>query len=243
MPKQEKVIQTNESLIPMKKKKKKSKIKRVLIIVLILGGVGAALYFNRYKIADTVKEIPLLNQIFKPLEGDQNVYGQLTPSQLIDKVIEIEKENTSLGNQLLDKNSEIQRLEEKIETLKTYETRYSDFLAQKEAWDQELAKANPELFIAQYELMNPELASQLYQELSLTKSLTKEQKQFANTIGEMDEVQAAKALEKLLPTDPELIGVIFKGMAQERQALILSSMTTQGAAQVIKIISPELENN
>ena len=57
-------------------------------------------------------------------------------------------------------------------------------------------------------------------------------------IGEMDEEQAALALEKIIATDPELIKIIFDGMERERQALILSSMTTQGAAQVIKIISP-----
>ncbi len=55
----------------------------------------------------------------------------------------------------------------------------------------------------------------------------------------MDESQAAKALELLIATDSELLQVIFEGMNTDRKALILSEMTSESAAQVIKLIAPD----
>lgn len=57
----------------------------------------------------------------------------------------------------------------------------------------------------------------------------------------MDEERAAKALEKIVPTDPELVKLIFNGMQTERQGLVLSAMDSSIAAQTIKILSPNLE--
>ena len=70
--------------------------------------------------------------------------------------------------------------------------------------------------------------------------MSKEQKAYANTIGQMDAEQAAKAMEILLTTDPELIQMIFENMGQEQRAAILDNMTSQGAAQTMKLISPDI---
>ena len=84
----------------------------------------------------------------------------------------------------------------------------------------------------------PETANEIYRTLKGEAITTKEQKALANAVGEMDEDQAAKALEVLLTTDAELVQTIMRGMKDERKSLVLSSMTSAGAAQVIKLISP-----
>lgn len=61
-------------------------------------------------------------------------------------------------------------------------------------------------------------------------------------IEQMDEDQAAKALEKIVSTDPELVKLIFNGMGAEKQGLVLSAMDSSIAAQTIKILSPDLES-
>lgn len=130
-------------------------------------------------------------------------------------------------------------LSQQNETLKQYETMYNEFLEQKEAWDEEIAKTNTDLFIDQFEKMYPDTATQIYTVLKGQKNLSNKQKQLSKTIEQMDEVQAAKALELLMTTDAELLQVIFEGMSTDRSALILSEMKSEVAAQVIKLIAPE----
>lgn len=222
--------------LPQKEKRKKSKIWPVLISGLVIIGVGTTIYLNRQYIGKLVVEVPVLNKIFK-VEAE-NPYDNISKDQLIKERDKLQETIKSLENQLIEEEQAKVLLEEKIETLKQYETQYSDFLAQKEAWDTEIAKANPELFMEQFEKMNPELANNIYKDLIVTESMNKEQKKYANVVAEMEADQAAKALEKLIATDPELIKLLFKAMNEERQAAILSAMESQYAAQVIKLISP-----
>ena len=98
------------------------------------------------------------------------------------------------------------------------------------------------MFIEQFEKIYPETAAELYKTLKGEAINTKEQQALAKAVGEMDEDQAAKALEVLLTTDSELVQTIMKEMKDERKSLILSSMTSEGAATVIKLISPEINN-
>ena len=130
-------------------------------------------------------------------------------------------------------------LDEKNKDLTQYETMYTEFMNQKAAWDETVARTNPELFIEQFETVYPEIAERIYQGLKREQVLSDEQKKLSTTIGQMDEDQAAAALELLISTDSELIQSIFSGMGTDRRALILSAMTKEGAAQVIKLISPD----
>ena len=217
-------------LAPKKKKKKKWPI--ILIIILIL---AALIFFFRKPIINIIGEIPFVGEFVPKIEEEEN----LSAEELRIKANTQEKEIEELKSQLLELQRNKEALEAKNKSLQQYESMYTDFMKQKNEWDAELAKTNPDLFIEQFEKMYPDNAQQIYATLKGKKNLTNKQKQVATTVGNMEEDKAAAALEKLLATDPELIQVIFEGMPKDSQAAILSEMTSEAAAQVIKLISPD----
>lgn len=217
------------------KPKKKKGLIIVLVIILLIGVVGFIFRkpINNF-LGTTLSGVPIVGNLFKVEEGT------LSYDELERKLSTTELEATTLKGQVETYETEIKALEEKIETLKQYETNYSNFLAQKEAWDENVAQTNKDLFIEQFEQVYPDTAEQIYSELKGQSIMSKDQKAYASTIGQMDAEQAAKALEILLNTDPELIQMIFENMGQEQKAAILDNMSAQSAAQTMKLISPDI---
>lgn len=228
--KEEKEEHLNPPLEPRKRKKKKWLV--ILILLLIIGG---ALVFFRAPIMKALKNVPVIGG-FIP---DEVVEEKLSPEELQLKVSTQEKEIAKLEAEMKALEERNMALSEQNESLKQYESMYQDFIAQKEAWDEEVAKTNTELFIQQFESIYPDTAERIYQTLKGEKVLSDQQKELSKTIAGMDEDQAAKALELLISTDSELIQTIFAGMSADQQSIILSAMTSESAAQVIKLISPD----
>lgn len=223
-----------------KKKKKKKKGIWIFLGILLMGGL--LIFFNRKTIgtqlAKVTKDIPVLNKLFKQ---SNDPYENVSKDELIQEITALKEEKEGLETNIESIKQERELLNQKITSLSQYEQSYMSFLEQKQKWDEEIALKDPNLFIEQYEAMYPDDAKQIYAELKTKAVLTKSQKDFATSIGQMEEDAAAKALEKLVPTDQELIKVIFNGMETERRALILSAMDSQIAAQVIKLLSPEIQ--
>lgn len=218
-------------LVPRKPKKKKW----VIGIIFLLTIMGVIVFF-RAPILNRLKDIPIIMKILPNLVEEENV---LSNEELNTKVKNYEAEIDKLKSEVeaLQENNTL--LYEKNESLKQYELMYTDFIIQKEAWDEEIAKTNTDLFIKQFESIYPDTAERIYQTLKAEKILSDEQKALSKTIENMDEEQAAKALALLIPTDSELIQVIFNGMSTNQRAQVLSAMTSEEAAQVIKLISPD----
>ena len=217
-------------LTPRKRKKKKWPV--MIILTLIIVGL---IYFFREPIFSKLSNVPVIGK-FIPASSKEAV---LSVEELRIKVSaqEQEIERLKAENETLEASNTA--LSSKNESLKQYESMYTEFVAQKEAWDETVAKTNTELFIDQFESVYPDTAERIYKTLKGEKILSDKQKALSKTIGEMDEAQAAKALELLISTDSELIQVIFEGMNADEKALILSEMSSTSAAQVIKLISPD----
>lgn len=215
---------------PKKRRKKKWPI--IILFILIIAGIS---YFFRSPIIQKMRSIPVINRFMSDPSQEEILSAEALSAKVQLQEQEIEKlkaEKTTLEASYSD-------LSQQNEALKQYETMYNEFLEQKEAWDEEIAKTNTDLFIDQFEKMYPDTATQIYTVLKGQKNLSNKQKQLSKTIEQMDEVQAAKALELLMTTDAELLQVIFEGMSTDRSALILSEMKSEVAAQVIKLIAPE----
>lgn len=221
------------------KKKKTKKILFVIIILLIITGIG---FFFRKPIKTygikAASHIPYINKWIKPKEQDP--YENYNKQAFIKVIEGQEEEIETLEKQIEALTNEKQMLTQKVTDLKTYETKYSAFTTQKAAWDEKIARTDKTLFIEQFEQVYPEQAEEIYKTLKTENILSKEQKSFASMVGQMDADQAAKALEQLLVTDPEIIKVLFDNMEQERKASILSSMDAKNAATVIKLVSPNI---
>lgn len=218
-------------LVPKKRKKKKWPV--IIIILLILGG---SIYFFRQPILSGLSKLPVIGNFIPVQEnGEEN----LSMDELKIKVASQEQELEKLNKEIETLKSTNEALNDKNKSLTEYETKYTDFMAQKAAWDESVARTNPDLFIEQFETVYPEVAERIYKTLKGEKVVSDKQKQLATTIGQMDEAQAAGALEVLISTDSELVQSIFEGMATDQRATILSAMSEQSAAQVIKLISPD----
>lgn len=231
-----------KSQVPKTKvKKKKKKWIATLVITGILIGTGSLLFFNRHGVAKIVKNIPVLNQVFKLSGQAKDPYDLLTKAQLKEKIVSLEKNLEQATIKIGSLENDKVLLNEKIDGLKQYEAQYNDFILQKSNWDAELAKAEPELFTQQFEAMYPDVATRIYEEIKGEIYLNKEQKDLATMISTMDAEKAAQALTTLIKTDPELTKSILKPMKKENQAAILNEMSTNVAAQMIKLISPSIQ--
>lgn len=219
-------------LVPKKRKKKKW----LIFIVLILIIIGLSVFFKD-PLLNGLSKVPIIGE-FIPAQNTADE-EELSASELKVKVNTQTHEIERLKSELESLQDANKALDEKNEDLAQYEAMYTEFMAQKAAWDQSVAETNPELFIEQFESVYPEIAERIYKSLKGEQVLSDEQKKLSSTIAQMDEDQAAAALELLISTDSELIQSIFEGMGTDKRALILSAMTEEGAAQVIKLISPE----
>ena len=242
MPREKKVKEEapkeNVPMEPAPPKKKKKKWLKFLILFLVLVGIGAAIFFFRGRIATLVKDIPVLNQVFKVSEETEPVEEEVPVEVLKEQIAALEGQVSTLQTSLRTEEENNRILNDTISVLRQYEEEYTRFREQKEAWDEEVAKTDPSLFIEQFEAMYPDLAERLYGDFVVSANITSEQKAYARVVSEMETEQAARALEQLVSSEPELIKMIFASMNQEAQGAILSEMSSQYASQVLKLISP-----
>lgn len=218
-------------LVPRKRKKKKWLLGMLFILIMV-----GVIYFFRTPIINILKDVPVIGRFMPDAFLNEEILSLETLNVKV-KAQEQEIERLKAEKETLEANNTA--LSAQNESLKQYESMYADFLAQKEAWDEEVAKSNADLFIDQFESVYPDTAERIYSTLKGQQILSDKQKALSKTIGEMDETQAAKALELLIATDSELLQAIFEGMNTDRKALILSEMTSDSAAQVIKLIAPD----
>ena len=222
------------------KKKRKIGFKGIIIMFLLLTIGVMAVYYNRDPInnflAKNLKQVPVLNKVFKvPTEPYLNQSKQV----LVETIKEKDQQITDMNNTIAQLEEEKLSLERTITNLKEYEKNYNEFMKQKQAWDENIAKANSDLFIAQYEKMYPENAEKIYAQLKGDALTTKKHKEYAKTIEQMDEKVAAQSMEILLQTDPELVKIVFNSMSSEKRAAVLSAMKAENSSKVIKLIYPE----
>lgn len=220
-----------------KPKKHKGKKKWIVLLILVIAAGGAGYYF-REPLLEALRNVPVIGEFIPESEETQEEKGP-TLEELNAQVATQEKEIERLTKTLTALQQSNDELTTRNKALQEYETNYNNFVNQKADWDEDVARTNPDLFIEQFETFYPDVAERIYQTLKGEQIVTDEQKKLSTSIGQMDEGAAAEALELLISTDPDLIQLIFEGMGTDRKASILSSMTPEGAAAVIKLISPD----
>lgn len=226
--------QQDTALRDSPKKDKKRGKRKGWILLIVMGCLMVGIWFLRKPILDTAMKIPIIAENLPKSSKEVT----LSYEQLNDKVNKQIQEISGLKKQIEELESEKRTLMAQNEHLKEYESQYTEFIEQKNSWDQSVAEAHPELFIEQFEKMNPEHAEHMYSLLKGEKVLTDQQKQVALMVGGMDAEKAAAALEKLLVSDSDLIQVIFNGLSKDNKAKILSEMTADTAAKIIKLVAP-----
>lgn len=223
-----------EADLPLQKPKKTA-FKWILLTV-ILAGLGLGVVVGRNGIAEAVQKVPVLSKVLKREEGN----GTTEVTKESEEVKALKRTIEGLNGQIQGLTEEKASLENQVQVLKQYEAQYKDFATNRADWEKEVASEAPGDFIKYYEKIAPENAQLLYRELKTQQIATAEQKAYAKVIADMDEEATARALAKIVGTDPELVKYAFKGMSSERQSAILSAMDEKVAAQVIKLIAPDV---
>ena len=224
-------------VLPSKKeaKKKKKRKQKFLITLVLIGVIGGVAYNNK----EALSQVPVIGQFFAPFVEEGDSYQGLSKEEAIAKLTETEQLLTQMTDEALAMEEEVLALRTRVETLTQYEMQYQEFELQKQTWNETLAKENPELYIEQFEKINPEQAEIIYAEIKGLQEWHKDYKKYANMVGSIEDSKAGEIFEALLKTDLTLVKQVFENIDAERQAQILSQMTTEGAAQIIKLISPE----
>ncbi len=223
---------------PKKKRKRDFKSTVIMFLLLMIGAL--AVYYNRDTInnllAKNLRQVPVLNKIFKV---SNDPFLNKSNKVLIQNINERDLQITELSNTITQLEEEILSLEKTITNLKEYEKNYNEFMKQKQTWDEDIAKTNPDLFITQYEKMYPKNAEEIYKQLKNDEITNKAHKEYAKTVEQMDEKVAAQSMEILLETDPELVKILFNSMSSDKRAAVLSAMKAENSSKIIKLIYPE----
>lgn len=212
------------------------------VIIAVLAVVVALIKFDIGKIGSKyvspkLKNVPVIKYIL-PKVTEDDPYANYTKQQLINIIAGSEVQLEEATVTIEEKDNRIADLEKQIENLKVFQSEHTKFREEKREFDELVASQNENEFIKFYEAMYPEHAQEIYTNRIQANQMTKEQKQYAAMIAEIDELQAAKVLENLVTTDMDIVISVLSNMDMESSAAILGQMDVQIAARIVKQLSP-----
>lgn len=198
------------------------------ILILIIAVSVAILGFNVGNIRDTylrsgLEKIPVVKNLLPPLE-EEEVETVILPSAEELMIEEL--------------NSKIQELNAEIVRLSEFENTQLQFKQEKELFDEMIALEDPSAYSKFYELIEPELAKELYQEVVVQQNADAEFLNYVKTFENMKASSATPILEELASTDMELLLMIMNALTSEQRSNVLTNMEPQQAATISRLLSP-----
>lgn len=229
-----------------KDKSSKSKTKGILTVlllfILIASFIGYIFMFNGFGLRDGVlrpilEKTPIISNYLPPVESNSQRL-----SDLVLENNELESENEVLKQQVENATKIAENSADEIERLKLIEQQQTDFVAMKEEFDKNFAEMTSEDFIKYYEAMYPDVAEEAYSELISDKYSKEEVDEYIATFQTMDGENIAAILEEMMNTDMELVVLIMQNLDNQLAGETLAAMDPENAAQVAKLMSPDVIN-
>jgi len=229
-----------------KRGKKGGGLIALLIIALIVIALAAAIALNLFGFRDAIVNnvlvhIPIVNNLVDPVE----VEADLTPEELEAKVSALEAEIARLEQSADADAEEIERLRtvnttylKELDNLRDIEKQQLQFKADRENFDRMVAENDKTAFRSFYETMNPVNAEQIYREIVGDATVTKQMRDYVATFTAMDETNAAKGLEQMSSSDPDLVVRILLTMDADSRGAIMNEMTAQTVANLGRRMAP-----
>lgn len=254
--KDEAVIENDELSVSSdrgKKKKNKggsgAKIFIVIFALFILAALIAIIGFNVFNIRDgqlmpALSKIPVIGSFISTEESQgADEYEAYTNEDLIQKIntLTAELENERTLREAAEKRNDIylQENDNLADKLEGFDERYQQFIQERNEFEERIVFNNPSDYSSYYESVNPENAEILYPIAKLTAEREAELKKYINLVSATDETKAAKILEELIPTDLDLVVLVMRNINVETGGEILSAMSAENGAAVLKRMSPE----
>lgn len=225
------------------KGKRKGWIVPVVLLLLIIGTGVAVVGFNVFGIRDKyltgiLRNIPIVSNLL-PAENssEEDPYDGKTPEELKNEIerlkLEIAEKDENY-NTLLDKNNRNIR---ELDNLKDIESQYEQFSSDKAEFDELIGLKDPQAYAKFYESIDPVNAERIYAEAVKQNAANAEIKKYVATFTEMDATAAARILDSMTATGPDLVVNIFINMPTANRAEILAEMSVENATVIARRMS------
>ena len=232
---------------PDKKGKKKGRgIASFLILFFILAALVSVIVFNLFNIRNryiypALAKLPLIGGFVPISAANPEDLGAMSPDQLIARVSELESQLSQAQDQLKTANDTIDSGKTEMDRLKAFESQQLEFKQQKADFDERIAMADPQAYADYYQLISPENAEALYPQAAADAGRAAETKKYLNDIKAMDTTGAADMLQQMIGSDIGLVVMIVQGLDSRTAGGILSEMSAQNAASVVKMMAPNTQ--
>jgi flagellar motility protein MotE (MotC chaperone) len=211
----------------------------ILIFLLVAGAGAGAWWLNVFHVRDTLHvalaKMPLIGALIAPIETE---FSSLDKDELILQIQGLRADLENAEQELQETRALLDEDASVIKNLQRYADQQQQFVEAKAAFEQNVMKQDPQAFAEYYASMYKEDADKLYPQAAKETQNADNLKKYANLFTNMDESNAAAALEQLIPTDMNLVVTIMSHMDNNLAGDILSAMDPKHAASVIKMMAP-----
>ena len=209
-----------------------------VLIKLDVGGFGSTV------MRPVIKDVPVLNKILPEDNSDAtNEFGYKysTLSEALERIRELEAENTELRQTAEDSATQNTELLAEINRLKVFEANQTKYEQLKKIFDEEVVfndKA-PDIkeYKTWYESLDPANASKIYEEVLIRQQYSDKIEDLANTYSKMDASAAAKIFEEMTG-DMDKVTTLLLCMKDSKRQAILAAMDPTYAGKLTKIMYP-----
>lgn len=231
---------------PKKKKKGKAKIIIFFILfILILGMIGAILFFNAFNIREkylrsTIDKIPIVRNIIPkaPDSSETTTEKKASVEELEAKIADLESQIKAKDITITTLTDDNEKLQLENTRLKEIESQQVQFKEDKAKFDEMIANNDPQAYSSFYENIAPENAENLYKQTKESAEKQKELKKYTDTFETIDPAAGALVMEEMVGTDINLASMILKNIDSEQTAKIIAAMDPTKAASLVKYMAP-----
>lgn len=210
-----------------------------ILIKVDVGGFGSTV------LRPVLKDVPVINKILpEAANSSLNEYGYKysTLAEALDRIRELENENTQLKASAEDNATTITEQLAEISRLQVFESNQTKYEELKKIFDEEVVfnEKAPDIleYKTWYEQLSPENASLIYEEVLKRQQYSKELQDLANTFAKMDEKSAAAIFEEMTG-DMDKVATLLLCMKDSDRQGILAEMDPTYAGKITKIMYPE----
>ena len=214
-----------------------------ILIRLDVAGVGSTY------VRPVLKDVPVLNRILPPARGSVSdtgedlFYGFEDMDEALERIKELELELDTLNAQESDDRAKAEELEAEVKRLETFEESQLEFEKIRNEFYHEIVFSDnspgSEYFKTYYESQQPEKSAEIYAQLAGGGKASSEIEDYVKAYSAMKPAAAAGVFDEMTG-DLQLVADILGEMSADDRGKILGLMDADIAAQVTKIMEPEI---
>jgi len=230
---------------PRRKKKGRGKLIAVIVVLLLVGAAAAVFVFDpfnfniRDRVYDTMRGWPLVGGLIP--ESDEN--GSIPRVSTTD----LQAQNDLLRRQLEGAQRDTVNMRTQRDGLQIENERLRSFEAEIEQHRLNVNDFNEmvlrQVGLAEYwrffQQFHPDQAEEFAREAAGDAHVSREVRNYINTVRELAPRSAANIIEELMDVHIDIVVPIMERLSPEERAMIIGSMEVEKAAVILRLMFPE----